>query len=616
MSSLPLDLHIAILGFLPPSRCRLSEDVAVRTLVNYSQTNSLLWEAASLPVVWKPHYRTRYCHCCPSTENLRKFRYEGNWRLMYYERYRTDRVALELLRDITLLRVGRGERAVMLSKIGLDVWDVLDIELKHVPAIRALPDTEPPYALTRHFWTRRMLDVIAREEAIEVWGTLLGNADVPMEKRASFEQTMLGLSAFFGESLSETTRLLDDMEAECRKCVQKKGLTLDDKSPDYSVPELCKAICGFMVGKGFGPSLNNMFFDVLNHFPHTYLTTNKRTLPIALIHVFVSLARRLGLDASPVNFPEKVLCNVRSPRGDGPYHINAFVEDAEKCIIKIQDLGLHLSDPRLLDSISQTYLSRYLDPADPSTMLLRAARNILVSYSHAPTLSYDVRQRCLYLAVVVHLMFHGDIEVIARILRAVDLRDVDCTTFLLDKLAPILPTPTKRLLETHCKIILDHEAVDATRVQTRHDSPPVQYCVGLPFRHRRYGYIACIVRWDAMCMAGDLWMDQMGVDNLDRGRHQPFYTSLVLDEGATQRYIAEENIEPIPLPEGYIEEFFEKHPNMAMYFQSVEMEETSELTNKKRWRFVLSPESRASYPEDDTIGSSWVKEGTLPEVTA
>lgn len=53
---------------------------------------------------------------------------------------------------------------------------------------------------------------------------------------------------------------------------------------------------------------------------------------------------------------------------------------------------------------------------------------------------------------------------------------------------------------------------------------------------------------------------------------------------------------------------------MAMYFQSVEMEETPEATERKRWRFVLSPESRASYPEDDAIGSAWVREGVLPEL--
>lgn len=51
---------------------------------------------------------------------------------------------------------------------------------------------------------------------------------------------------------------------------------------------------------------------------------------------------------------------------------------------------------------------------------------------------------------------------------------------------------------------------------------------------------------------------------------------------------------------------------MAMHFQSVEIAETPEPTNVKRWRMVLSPESRGNYPEDDAVASAWVREGVLP----
>lgn len=74
--------------------------------------------------------------------------------------------------------------------------------------------------------------------------------------------------------------------------------------------------------------------------------------------------------------------------------------------------------------------------------------------------------------------------------------------------------------------------------------------------------------------------------------------------------VAEDNVEAVPLPENYIEQFFEKHASMAKYFQSVQVEETS--GNLKRWRLVLSPESKANYPEDDAIASAWVQEGVLP----
>jgi F-box protein 21 len=128
----------------------------------------------------------------------------------------------------------------------------------------------------------------------------------------------------------------------------------------------------------------------------------------------------------------------------------------------------------------------------------------------------------------------------------------------------------------------------------------------------------------------------MRVDKLDRGRHQPFYTSFVLDSGNTQRCmlihfytcygiqytytyflctdVAEENIEPVLLSVDYIAQFFDNHSNMFMYFQSIELEEIEEPKQEKRWRMVLSPEMRFSFPEDEMIGSTWVKEGIFPHL--
>lgn len=49
-------------------------------------------------------------------------------------------------------------------------------------------------------------------------------------------------------------QLLSEMETECRNFIQDKGLALDVRSPRFNVPELCKALCEFMISKGFGPS--------------------------------------------------------------------------------------------------------------------------------------------------------------------------------------------------------------------------------------------------------------------------------------------------------------------------------------------------------------------------
>ena len=68
----------------------------------------------------------------------------------------------------------------------------------------------------------------------------------------------------------------------------------------------------------------------------------------------------------------------------------------------------------------------------------------------------------------------------------------------------------------------------------------VRYKVGQLFRHKRFHYYAVIYGWDPQCSAEELWITQMRVDDLPRGRHQSFYHSLVSD--GSKRYVAEENI--------------------------------------------------------------------------
>ena len=51
----------------------------------------------------------------------------------------------------------------------------------------------------------------------------------------------------------------------------------------------------------------------------------------------------------------------------------------------------------------------------------------------------------------------------------------------------------------------------------------VVYKIGQHFQHKRYGYEGIIVGWDYKCSADPRWIHQMRVDDLPRGREQPFY---------------------------------------------------------------------------------------------
>jgi len=56
-------------------------------------------------------------------------------------------------------------------------------------------------------------------------------------------------------------------------------------------------------------------------------------------------------------------------------------------------------------------------------------------------------------------------------------------------------------------------------------------------RHRQYNYKCVIYGWDSLCAASQDWIQQMGVENLPKKGHQPFYNVLV-EDGST-RYAAQ-----------------------------------------------------------------------------
>lgn len=77
----------------------------------------------------------------------------------------------------------------------------------------------------------------------------------------------------------------------------------------------------------------------------------------------------------------------------------------------------------------------------------------------------------------------------------------------------------------------------------RNEFPLVHYSVGMIAHHRRYNYMCVIRGWDDCCKSSEEWSAQMGVNNLPKGRNQPFYNVLV-DDGS-ERYAAHESLEVI-----------------------------------------------------------------------
>lgn len=88
------------------------------------------------------------------------------------------------------------------------------------------------------------------------------------------------------------------------------------------------------------------------------------------------------------------------------------------------------------------------------------------------------------------------------------------------------------------------------------DGRDLRLHIGQVVLHKIYGYRGVIIGWDSSCKAREEWIAQMGVDQLPAGRHQPFYNVLVdvRDRpGAQTTYAAQENLQVLIGPEGYVE---------------------------------------------------------------
>ncbi|KAJ6503359.1 Hemimethylated DNA-binding protein YccV like-domain-containing protein [Mycena vitilis] len=586
---LPLDLYVAILEHVPPHR---TESDGVRTLVNCLAANSQLREAALVGALWEPHYRVRYLHHEQDSESRRKARHDS-WRSMYVERRRQDKVALGLLNEMVFRRQGRHRHAATLASMSFDIWDALEIQcslpVPHLFGGSIAPAA--PHALTRRFWAEAVLNTISRRFAILQWGRL-ANTEADSDNSVSFVDGFSSLSCFFGKPPQEIHSHFVALGTACRDYLTKERYSLEPNMPEYDLPQICAKICQFMHEQGFGAVEPARFYDIENHFPHLYLTTNKRSIPISLVHVFVSLARQLGISASPVEFPARVLAHVACPPGADDFLVDVYGAGTQPILSIRTDIPTML----LRLGIPPTDLSQYVSPCGASPMLLRAARNILASFRNDA--SRSTAQSAIYAAVCIHLLLANETHLAAHMLSHVDLDPLYCATFLSDMQPLLLRRGSQDHLGRSCRIALELEEQQAILVHPRTAQALIAHYVGMVFEHRSYHYVGCIIGWDPICSASGEWQSNMKVRSLPRGANQPFYHVLSLD--GSQRYVAEDNVQPLELLADLALQFFKEVPDIPRYFSDAVTHPTS-----CRGRWCLSPELHWAYPDDEQLAQMY-----------
>jgi len=132
----------------------------------------------------------------------------------------------------------------------------------------------------------------------------------------------------------------------------------------------------------------------------------------------------------------------------------------------------------------------------------------------------------------------------------------------------------------------------------------VAYYSGMLFKHRKFTYLGLIKEWDTKCEATQEWIIRMRVDDLIRGRDQPFYQTLTTDGHI--RYVAEENIRPCSRPSVQeLQTLINENETIGRWFDGIEVFPCG------RVRFKLSSEAQLIHSEDETLGRAALLNGTL-----
>lgn len=192
-----------MLDRLPPELIQeiCSKFATVDSLCALQQTCTATRSAASLSLLWQPHYAARWTRQSREQEDRRQRRYASDYCHMYAARARLDNTAAELLDDLIRDRAARPNRAVQFADdLARDVWDYL-LSQARLDAEVTLADDKDSY--TRRYWARQALGVIARKEAIA-----RAQARKPAYDHLTLEAAVTDLSAFWGRDVQEVRDLL------------------------------------------------------------------------------------------------------------------------------------------------------------------------------------------------------------------------------------------------------------------------------------------------------------------------------------------------------------------------------------------------------------------------
>ena len=211
---------------------------------------------------------------------------------------------------------------------------------------------------------------------------------------------------------------------------------------------------------------------------------------MSLVYVFVAVARRLGIDASPANFPGVVQARIQPPDPS---------ERPRLLDMRASEMPILLSDPATLQNLPDH--DSHTQPASASTMLSRASNNIIMFMRYERTYgdnislpwSLEAHEAAFYATSCWVVMESQQDHLIPC---PPESKPLDVIAVVLDAVCPALEEIPRNVVSTYCYRTLEADEEKANEVSHRSMFPEVKHFVGLLFKHKRYNYAACVFGWD------------------------------------------------------------------------------------------------------------------------
>ncbi|XP_031704924.1 F-box only protein 21 isoform X2 [Anarrhichthys ocellatus] len=448
-------------------------------------------------------------------------------------------------------------------------------------------------SLTLKYYAKKILYFLRQQNILRSLKTFM---EQPADQQSSLEGAVLVDQ--YCNPLADVT--LNSVSAQLDEIAEKVKKMLRIKNPSHPSLRIAQGDClvveDFELQRQLVSALNSVlyeqlqykgnefdYYNPLNSYIHQVLL--RRTgIPISLSVLYMNLARKLGVQLEPVNFPNHFLLRwCQKPTVSEDIYDFVYIDAFGK--------GKQLTAKECEYLIGHQVTADYYSAISTTEVLLRMVGNLLNigKRGEGNEKSYQLLRDSLdlyltinpdnvqYLLLQARLYFHLGIwpEKVLDILQHIQALD------------PSQHGAVGYLVQ-HTLEHIQHKKHPVTPEEKKRSAPEhleVQYSVGLIMKHKRSGYNCVIYGWDPKCTMSQEWITTMRVHQLSNGANQPFYNVLVQD--GTCRYAAQENLEPhsAPLEIG--------HPEVGRYF--------SEFANTY---YFANEELQTRYPEDivETLG--------------